>query len=205
MRLLEILKINYTLKLVISGLLISWITFAQGENPFVYSVISDGNGRVSQYYIVYQEISIKINPHITYVWHRNGQLRSTKGDYSGNILHGSYQEFDKSGKMLEKGVYYYGTKDGEWKSWNRNGEIIKVETWNRGFLKKRLNYDLSKCIVENYKQNKLDGPRIIFNNNHKDSVEHYRKGVLIVKNKRSFKTIFNHKKQKKASDVVNDK
>lgn len=205
MKLVEIFKIDYTLKLVISGLLISLLTFAHGEIPFVHSVISEGNGRVYQYSVIFQEITLKTNPHITYAWHRNGQLRSTRGDFSGNILHGSYQEFDKSGRMLEKGTYYYGTKDGEWKSWNRNGEIIKFEKWNKGFLNNRTSYELSRCIVENYKLNQLDGRRIVSNNNHKDLVEHYRKGVQIAKNKRSFKSIFHHKKQKKVSDVVNDK
>ena len=205
MKLVEIFKMNSISKLGITVLLTLLQIFTQGEIPFVHSVIFDGNGRVYQYSVIFQEITLKTNPHITYAWHRNGQLRTTRGDFSGNILHGTYQEFDKSGRMLEKGNYYYGTKDGEWKSWNRNGEIIKLEAWNKGFLKQRISYENSNYIVENFKLNELDGRRIVFINNHIESVEYYRKGVHIVKNKRSFKSIFHHKKHNKVSDVVNDK
>ena len=205
MKLFEIFKLNFILKVGFSGLLILLLTFAYGEIPFVHSVISEGNGRVYQYSVIFQEITLKTNPHITYSWQRNGQLKSTRGDFSGNILHGSFQEFDKSGRLLEKGIYYFGTKDGEWKSWDRNGEIIRLEKWNRGFLKQRISYDLSKCTVEKYKLNQLNGRRIIFNNNHKESVEHYRNGVQIIKNKMSFKSILHHKKKKIVSDVVKDK
>lgn len=205
MKLFELFKMNYILKFVISGLLISILTFAQGETPFVHSVTSEDNGRVYQYSVIFQEMTIKTNSLVTYFWHRNGQLRSTRGDFSGNILHGNYQEFDKSGRMLEKGTFYYGTKDGEWKSWNRNGEIIRLENWKKGFLINRTSFELSKRIVENYKQNQLDSRRTTFNDNHKDSVERYRKGVLIDKNKRHLKSIFHHNKQKKVTDVVKDK
>jgi len=110
MKLVEIFKMNSISKLGITVLLTLLQIFTQGEIPFVHSVIFDGNGRVYQYSVIFQEITLKTNPHITYAWHRNGQLRTTKGDFSGNILHGTYQEFDKSGRMLEKGNYYYGTK-----------------------------------------------------------------------------------------------
>lgn len=205
MKLFDEFKRQYLRKLGVSWILILLMTLAQGAVPFVHSVISEENGRVFQYSVVFQEVNIKTNSHITYYWHRNGQLRSTSGDYSGNILHGNSQEFDKSGRMLEKGTYYYGTKDGEWKSWNRKGEIIKLEKWKRGFLKKRISYDLTRRTIENFKQNKLDGRRIVLNNELKESVEHYRNGVRINKDKKTLKSLIHHKKHKKEPDVVNDK
>jgi antitoxin component YwqK of YwqJK toxin-antitoxin module len=195
---------NFVLKLIISGLFIPMLTFAKKEIPFMHSAISESNGRVYQYSVIFQEITLKTNPHVTYAWQRNGQLRSTRGDFSGNILHGNFQEFDKSGKMMEKGNYYYGAKDGEWKSWNRNGEIIRLEKWDKGFLNKRQSYENSKYTVEHFKLNQLNGRRIIFNNNHKDLVEHFRKGKLIVKNKRFFKSNVKHKKQTKGPDELSN-
>jgi len=205
MKLFEIFRMKYIPKFGISGLLMLWLTSVHGETPLVHSVISEENGRVFQYSIVYQEIDVKTKAPITYFWHRNGQLRSTKGDYSGNILHGNSQEFDKSGRMLEKGAYYYGTKDGEWKSWNRNGDIIRLEKWNRGFLIRRISYDLPKSTIENFKQNQLDGRRIVLNNNRKESVEHFRNGIKLNGKKRPLKSFLPHKKQKKESDVVTNK
>ena len=205
MKLFEFLKISHTLKLGISILLITLQTISMGATPFVHSVISEENGRVFQYSVVFQEINIKTKDLVTYFWHRNGQLRSTKGDYSGNILHGHSQEFDKSGRMLGKGTYYYGTKDGEWKTWNRNGEIIRLEKWDKGFLNQRISYDLSKCTIENFKKNQLDGRRIVLNNNRKESVEHFRNGIKVIEKKRTLKSFLPHKKQKKESDVATDK
>lgn len=203
MRLID--RMNYALKWVVSGLLFSILFAAQGETPFVHSVNSEENGRVYQYSVIFQEMKFKKNSLVTYFWHRNGQLRSTSGDYSGNILHGSFQEFDKSGKMLEKGTYYFGAKDGEWKSWNRDGVIIKLEKWNRGFLHQRIRYNLPGFVLEKYKHNQLNFRRIVLNNNEKDSVEHYRNGKIVVPNKKSFKSVFFRKKPNEEPDVVDDK
>ena len=204
MKVSELFKTKYVLKICISGILISLLTIAQGEVPFVHSVMSEENGRVYQYSVIFQEISIKTHSQITYYWHRNGQLRSTRGDFSGNILHGNYQEFDKSGRMLEKGMHYFGTKDGEWKSWNRKGEIIKIENWHRGFLKKRISFDLPKYTIENFKQNQLNGLRIIFDDKNKKSVEHYKNGVQKIKSKKTLRSFFHDKLKKKEPDVVKD-
>ena len=205
MKLFESFKISHTLKWGISILFISMQAISMGETPFVHSVISEENGRVFQYYIVYQEVGLKTNSQVMYFWHRNGQLRSTKGGYSGNVLHGDFQEFDKSGRMLGKGTYYYGTKNGEWKTWNRNGEIIRLEKWDKGFLGRRISYDFSKSTIENFKKNQLNGRRIVLNNNHKESVEHFRNGIKITRGRRILKSFLPHKKQKKESDVVTDK
>jgi len=207
MKLFEIFKPEYILKIGVSGLLVLLLTFAHGAIPFIHSVVSEENGRVYQYSVIFQEISLKTNSKVTYYWHRNGQLRSTRGDYSGNILHGNYQEFDKSGRLLEKGMYHYGTKDGEWKSWSKNGEISKLEQWDKGFLKRRVNFDPPKCTIENYKHNQLDGRRIVFNNNSKESEEHFKKGVQVIKNKKTLKFSFYHrpKKKKEELNVVDSK
>lgn len=199
------MKINSFQKLILVGLLIFSQFSVHAVVPFMQTVITEGNGRVCQYAVILQEIKLKTNPKVTYFWHRNGQLRSTKGDFSGNILHGDYQEFDKSGRLLEKGVYYYGSKDGEWKSWNKNGEIIKIEKWRRGFLNQKTYFNHPGYIVENYKQNKLQGHRIVNNNGQKDLIEHYRNGVKIEKKRKSIKSIILPKKQKNASNVVNNK
>jgi hypothetical protein len=206
MKLIEIFKMKYILKSGISGLLMLYLTFAYGETPLVHSVISEENGRVFQYSIVNQEINIKTKALVMYFWHRNGQLRNTEGDYSGNILHGYFREFDKSGRMLEKGTYYYGAKDGEWKSWNKNGDLIRLEKWDQGFLIRRISYDLSKCTIENFNKNKLNGRRIVLNNKRRESVEHFKNGVKVNRNKKKLSSfIFFHGKQKKKTDVVNTK
>lgn len=207
MKLIKILKPGYILRTGASMLLVLLLTYAHGTNPFIHSVISEENGRVYQYSVIFQEVSLKTNSKVTYYWHRNGQLRSTRGDYSGNILHGNYQEFDKSGRMLEKGMHHYGKKDGEWKSWNKNGEISKLEKWDKGFLKSRVIFDPPKRTIEKYKQNQLNGSRKVFNNDVKESEEHFRKGVQLTGNKKILKYLFSkrNKKEQEESDAVNGK
>ena len=198
----KIFKIKPILRTGFSMFFIMWLSFVYGETPLTHSVTSEESGRVYLYFVIYQEIKIKPKPLVTYYWHRNGQLRSTLGDFSGNILHGNSQEFDKSGRLLRKGTYHYGTKDGEWKSWDRNGDLIQFEKWDRGFLTKRKSYENSKCTIENFRKNQLNGRKIVLSNNREESVEHYKKGVKCLQNKRTLKSYFIIKKQKKQSDVA---
>ncbi|HLN74517.1 MAG TPA: hypothetical protein VK205_14590 [Prolixibacteraceae bacterium] len=190
---------------VIVIMLVFMHTLTQAVNPFTHSVTLENKDRVYQFSVIYQEINIRKNSHITYYWLRNGQLQTTIGDYAGNIVHGDYQEFSKSGKMLEKGTFIYGKKDGEWRSWNKNGEIIKLEQWRKGFLKKRWSYDPSKRTIESYERNQINRRRIINNDRTKNMVEHYRKGILVDNSKKIKKPHIQTKKQQKSSDVIIDK
>lgn len=184
--------------------MVCWYS-ASAEKPLTHSATTEENGRVYQYSIVYQEFSIKAKPSVTYFWHRNGQLHSTSGDYSGNVLHGISQEFDKSGRLLEKGSYYYGVKDGTWKSWDKNGKIIRLEKWDRGYISWRKSFEGTRYILENFRKNQLNGRKITWNNNHKESVEHFKNGEKCSQHKGLLKSYFVHKKQKKETDVAGNK
>lgn len=198
-------KFNSFLKAGLSIFFLIFFFNTNAEKPLTHSATTEENGRVYQYSIIYQEFSIKAKPKVTYYWHRNGQLHSTSGDYSGNILHGISQEFDKSGRMLEKGSYYYGAKDGLWKSWDRNGNIICLEQWTRGYLRWRKSFESSRYTVENYKKNQLNGKKITWNNGKKESVEHFKNGKKCTQNKKSLKFHFVNKKQKEETDGLGNK
>lgn len=198
-------KIIGFLKIGLSVFFVICVLGAFAEKPLTHSATTEENGRVYQYSIVYQEISIKVKPFVTYFWHRNGQLRSTTGDYSGNVLHGVSQEFDKSGRLMEKGTYHYGTKDGIWKSWDRNGKIIRLEKWNRGLLCWRKSYDGPRYTLENFKKNQLNGRKIIWSAGQKKSIEHFKNGEKCKQSKKSLKSYLIHKKQTKEANVAEEK
>ena len=48
-------------------------------------------------------------------------------------MHGEYLKSSlKDDKIYEKGVFNYGLKDGEWKSWYDNGFLKEIITWKKG-------------------------------------------------------------------------
>ena len=189
------IKSNYTgflYKFLFTGyFFILIIPMLMAENPFVHTVVHEELGRVYQYQVLYSDINRKLHPLIEYHWHLNGKLRSTFGDYSGNLLHGEFEEFDKSNRLFSKGVFFYGVKDGDWKYWNRDGEICGWEKWRKGFLIQKTEINRTQKIIENFRKNELQGKRLIYQGNEKKLTERYRNGVLINKeNKFSFGQFF---------------
>ncbi len=174
-------KIALKFILIILFYSINWISYA--EDVIKHTINYEANGIVFQYVVIFQKIYLRTNPHITYYWHMNGQLQSNDGDYSGNILHGIYKEFDKSGKMLKKGYMLYGKKDREWKSWNSEGELIIAEKWKKGFLKKKIYFEKNGFKIEKYKHNKLNGRTKTILNGKRVSIEKYKKGIQIINEK----------------------
>jgi len=47
---------------------------------------------------------------------------------------------EADGPKVEKWNYYKPQKDGEWKYWNKEGELIKEEIWDKGVLKETKEY-----------------------------------------------------------------
>ncbi len=75
----------------------------------------------------------KINDEVQYTWFKSNKIYQSQGGYSGQLLHGKYEEFlDK--KMVKKGYYDNGRKIGEWRSWNLNGDLRNMVTYKNGLL-----------------------------------------------------------------------
>jgi len=151
---------------------------ARSESPFVHIVVQEEPGKVLQYAVIYREISRKTNPLINYYWHNNGKMRSSRGDFSGNLLHGNYEEFDRSGRLTGKGTFFYGTKDGDWKFWNKEGEIAGMEKWRKGFILQKISVTQTQTTTERYKNNQLHGKRTIIEKQKPLCIEIYRSGEL---------------------------
>jgi antitoxin component YwqK of YwqJK toxin-antitoxin module len=67
-----------------------------------------------------------------YFWYFNNKIHSTQGGYNGQLLNGHYVAFYPDKNLKEEGNFKKGLKDGEWKSWNPNGDLTNVITWNEG-------------------------------------------------------------------------
>ncbi len=171
--------------------------YAETEKPFVQVVIQEEPGQVHQYYVIYQEIDRKTNQFVHYFWHRNGKFFSTQGGYSGNLLHGAYEEFDKSGRLKVIGHFNWGAKDGIWKFWNRSGAIACLEYWKKGFLQKKETRDSDSIIISHYRKNQQHGRQIVIKEGKIISKQNYRKGKICIREKKRFFKWPKMKKQEK--------
>lgn len=67
-----------------------------------------------------------------YYWYFNNSIHSTQGGYNGQLLNGHYVAFYPDKNLKEQGDFKTGLKDGEWKTWNRKGDLTSVTNWNDG-------------------------------------------------------------------------
>jgi len=67
-----------------------------------------------------------------YYWFLNNMIHSTQGGYNGQLLNGHYISFYPDKNLKEEGNFKKGLKDGEWKTWNRNGDLTNVTNWDEG-------------------------------------------------------------------------
>jgi hypothetical protein len=117
-----------------------------------------------------------------YFWFHQGEIKSTVGNYTGKLLHGPYEKYDRDGTLLEKGNFEYGLKDGAWLSWYQNGNVSQHYNWNKGLRNGKFEEyfaDGSKLKSGVYKNDKLHG--IVYQYQQGAVVEKikYRKGVLV--------------------------
>jgi len=67
-----------------------------------------------------------------YHWFQSQHILTTQGGASGQLLHGGYEAFYDSKQLAEKGKFHKGLKHGEWKYWNSNGTLTRIEHWKNG-------------------------------------------------------------------------
>lgn len=115
-----------------------------GEYQYDFFVIPNANKHAS------------INNTLLYYSFFNGKVIFNKGNYYGNLLHGEFSKIKPNGQLVKKGKFYFGLKTGIWQYWGNQGEVAKVEKWNKGLLLSRVwNREDGHLITENYKNNQL--------------------------------------------------
>jgi hypothetical protein len=69
-----------------------------------------------------------------YYWYLNNLIHSTQGGYNGQLLNGHYVAFYPDKNLKEEGDFKTGLKEGEWKTWNRKGDLTNVTNWSDGVV-----------------------------------------------------------------------
>ena len=76
----------------------------------------------------------KLNDNVVYTWYKRNSIKSTKGNYSGELLDGIFILYDLSGNMKVKGNYAQGLMDGKWYYWSKKGILLKTVNYKEGLL-----------------------------------------------------------------------
>lgn len=80
----------------------------------------------------YHTKSVSPENDVFYYWTSKREIHHSKGDYSGMLLNGAYEEFFLSNQLKKKGQFTDGVKDGEWKQWYESGQLQSIYNWSDG-------------------------------------------------------------------------
>jgi len=117
----------------------------------------------------------------SYHWFKSGAIHTSEYGTSGELLHEGYEKFYLDNQIAEKGKFYYGQKEGSWKTWHTNGTLDSKQYWQDGRRHGAfLSYDTNGGLVEkgNFRKGKKHGKWI--NYVKKDTVV-YKNDVVFVK------------------------
>jgi hypothetical protein len=139
----------------------------------------------------------------TYFWYHYNQILSNRGGYSGVLLHGEYRVYDGDSRLVEQGQFDRGKKQGEWKYWNQQGELVRTVDWKNG-VQEGLDCKYSGLSIwdkTKYKSDRMHGRRTL---QTADSliVEVYRNGDL---RSRQAKSLIKPEKKKKEKTEKKEK
>ncbi len=85
-----------------------------------------------------KEHKVKLNE--TYFWYKSNRVIQTVGGYQGKLLNGYYIESYPNGQLKLKGYFCIGQQCGEWKYWNEEGQLERVENWKANQLHGKVTY-----------------------------------------------------------------
>ncbi len=145
-------------------------------------IISDSEFNYIFYVTTKESVSVKGAKY--YHWYKSGEIHSSLGGSTGNLLHGDYTKSYKDNNLAEQGSFKKGLKNGRWKKWYRNGQLHEIANWNNGLRTGRyLQFSETGelLIGGNFKNNRKNG--IWVNGAIKDTM-FFKKGVEIEKPKR---------------------
>jgi antitoxin component YwqK of YwqJK toxin-antitoxin module len=118
-----------------------------------------------------------------YYWFHQGEVMSTVGNYSGKLLHGVFEKFDRDGRLLEKGTFDNGLKTGLWTTWHFNGNLAIQRHWSKGWRTNEFTEYYDNGAVKRkggYKSDVLHGRLYTYSiNGELLSKEKYKRGKLV--------------------------
>jgi hypothetical protein len=155
-------------------------TFAQHYKESQEIIVTTSDSLIKTFVKVTDDV-IKTNISCTYYWYYAGTINANQGGFSGKLLHGRYEVYDRQQRLITSGTFKNGLKDGTFKRWNQNGWLKESCNYKKGKRNgaSRI-YNVSGDLLAelNYRNNLQDGISKYY---LKDSVviKKYRKGKEI--------------------------
>lgn len=179
------------------------ISFSQHYEPFKNSrqvIVTSGDSVVYTYISTHRKINTKPDNNKTYYWYDVNLIQNNKGGYSGSLLHGPYEVYNISGKLVRKGIMQNGLPNGTWNYWNNQGQLIKTEKWKEGILSKEYIYNNRGNRVKSTDMSKKENTKHLFKKNkqNKESKANSKQSLLKQQNIDSIE----HKKEREKPDIT---
>lgn len=105
-------------------------TFSHANKDIQRRVISDSEFNYTFFILSTKSPSNDVLKH--YHWYKSGEIHTSQGSSSGNLLHGVYTKSYKNNNLAEKGNFNKGLKDNTWKRWYKNGRLYEISNWKNG-------------------------------------------------------------------------
>ncbi|MCT4582991.1 MAG: hypothetical protein N4A35_16380 [Flavobacteriales bacterium] len=127
------------IKLIILFVVLSCYHSAWGQKKVV-EVTLDINGVLATVQLDDSGKEYKVKLNETYFWYKSNKVIQTVGGYQGKLLNGYYIESYPNGQLKLKGCFCRGQQCGEWKYWNEEGKLQRVEQWKQNQLHGKVTY-----------------------------------------------------------------
>lgn len=133
--------------------------------------------------ILLENKKVKPNRFIDYYWYYNNSIKVNQGGFEGKLLDGMYTVTNQKGGLIAKGNLKKGYRIGEWKSWNKNGDLATIYHWKKGRKNSSYQKFENKKVTEkgSYKKGLLHGKITTYQNDTVVKVQKYKDGKLIEK------------------------
>lgn len=120
-------------------------------------------------YVFYvSQEKIKAEARSNYICFAGGVIQQIQGNYSGKLLDGGFEKFDRNNHLLEKGQFDNGLKTGTWQQWYESGKLSARYVWKKGVLSGKFEEYYPNGIVMRsgtFVNGKLHGPVALFADN----------------------------------------
>ncbi len=146
------------------------ITLAKQDTIYTFSFIAE------------EQPSVTVSQETDYTWFARGGIATSQGGYTGKLLHGAYEVILRSNKLVEKGTYLKGRKDGQWYTWYPNGKLKCVIHYQKGTLSGRFSeFDNKGFLVRagKYKNGLLHGKVVSYHHEEEKTAIKYKKGKVV--------------------------
>jgi len=102
---------------------------------------------------IYADITLipykeELKNNLQYHWYSLDKLGANYGGFNGYLLNGGFKKVNFNGNLLEQGTFLNGLKNGIWKYWYTNGNLLRVEKWKKGVLDNNvIEYDRNGVLI----------------------------------------------------------